>query len=143
MTLIKNHLIAILLGCAYALLAVVIAGFGASISWPTQLMQSLSALSTPLAFGIADFVSILLPLAAVYLLLAMGSRRLLAGINATFYLWLLLPLLLLDLIMWTQAQTPLWPLLLRISVLGLCCYLMMRRHPTTKNEPAHSESVLG
>lgn len=127
---LKNNFIAVVLGCAFAALAVVIAGFGAAISIPAPLVQALQQVSVGFDLLVLDSALITLPLLLVFAGLAFSCRALVKPTHWTFYAVLLVPLLVMEayaaLLAIDQAAA-VATIVLRVSLLLVCAYVLVRQ----------------
>lgn len=127
---IKNNLIAVVLGCAFAALAVVIAGFGAAISIPAPLVQALQQVSVGFDVLVLDSAFITLPLLLVFAGLAFSCRKWLKPTHWTFYAVLLVPLLVVQVyaaLLAIDQAAAVATIVLRVSLLLVCAYVLARQ----------------
>jgi len=135
MAQLTNRLIAVLLGGALAWASIAIVGIGATVAIPAEIIKPVAQVSGLLALTLADFVTIAIPLAAAFLVLAFASKLVVKKPDNTFYLLLLAPLVLyhLDFLLQDllQSQSQLLYVavttLSRCILLAVCCYLLMRQ----------------
>lgn len=127
---IKNNLIAVVLGVVFAAFAVVIAGFGAAISIPAPLVQTLQQLSVGFDVLVLDSALITLPMLLVFAGLAFSCRTLVKPSHWAFYAVLLAPLLVVEaytaLLSIDQAAA-VATIVLRVSLLVVCVYWLVRQ----------------
>lgn len=130
---IKNNFLAVVLGCAFAALAVVLAGVGAAISMPAPLVQTLQQVAIGFDVVVLDSVLITFPLVLAFAGLAYSCRKLLKPADWRFYALLLAPLLVVEayaaLLALDQAAI-LLTVLLRVLLLALGTYLLVRQSKT-------------
>jgi len=126
----KNRAVAIVLGLALAWVSVVIAGVGAAVSIPAEILQPVAQLSGLLAFTLIDLFTIAIPLAAAFLVLAFLSRRVIKRPDTVFYVLLLAPLVLLHLYFLVQAQSQMLDMMVmtlpRYLLLAACFFFLVR-----------------
>ena len=125
-----NRAVAVFLGIALAYASVVIIGIGAAIAIPAEILKPVAQLSFLLAFTLVDLFTIAIPLAAAFLVLAFASKLVIKKPDATFYLLLLVPLVLFQLYYLLQAQPQLLYVLVttlpRYLLLAACFYFLAR-----------------
>jgi hypothetical protein len=132
---LAKRLIAVLLGVALAWASIAIIGIGAAVAIPAEILKPVSQVSGVLALALADFITIAIPLAAAFLVLAFASKLVVKKPDNTFYLLLLAPLVLYHLYFLLQDLLQSQPQLLyatltplsRCILLAVCCYLLMRQ----------------
>jgi hypothetical protein len=118
---IKNRVIAVILGVALAYASIAIAGIGAAIAIPADILKPVAQVSGLLAFTLVDLVTIAVPLAAAFLVVAFASKLVTKKPDLTFYALLLAPVVLLQLYFVTQSQ----PEMLNNVVTTLPRYLLL------------------
>ncbi|MEE2001723.1 hypothetical protein QWY20_09685 [Alkalimonas sp. MEB108] len=117
----KNRLIAVILGIALAYASIVIAGIGAAVVIPADILKPVAQVSSLLALTLVDLFTIAVPLAAAFLVLAFVSKLVIKTPDATFYALLLAPVMLLQLYFVVQSQ----PQLLHTIAITLPRYLLL------------------
>lgn len=127
---VKNWLVAVVLGIALAYASVVIAGIGAAVVIPADMLNPVAQVSGLLAFTLVDLFTIAVPLAAAFLVLALAGKRLVRKPDFIFYALLLAPLVVLQLYFVAQSQPQMLNTLLitlpRYLLLALCFYYCSR-----------------
>lgn len=127
---LKNRLIAVILGIALAYASIVIAGIGAAVVIPADILKSVAEVSGLLAFALVDLFTVAVPLAAAFLVLALVSKWAIKTPDATFYVLLLAPVVLLQLYFVAQSQPQLLynlaTTLPRYALLAVCFYYLAR-----------------
>ena len=133
---IKNRVIAVMLGIALAYGSITIAGIGAAIAIPADILKPVAEVSGLLAFTLVDLFTIAIPLAAAFLLLAFAGKLVIKKPDTTFYALLLAPLVLLQLYFIVQSQPQLFDNMVttlpRYLLLAVCFYFLVR-HPKQAN----------
>lgn len=127
---VKNRVIAVILGIALAYVSVVIAGIGAAVAIPADILKPVAQVSGLLAFILVDLFIIAVPLAAAFLVLAFASKLVIKKTDFTFYALLLAPLVLLQLYFVTQSQPQMLSSIVttlpRYLLLAVCFYFLVR-----------------
>lgn len=127
---LKNRLIAVILGVALAYASIVIAGIGAAVVIPADMLRPVAQVSGLLAFTLVDLFTVAVPLAAAFLVLALISKLTVKKPDATFYALLLAPVVLLQLYFVMQSQPQLLYTIAitlpRYLLLALCFYFLAR-----------------
>lgn len=127
---IKNRVIAVILGIALAYASIVIAGIGAAVAIPADLLKPVVQVSGLLAFTLVDLFTIAVPLAAAFLVVAFASKLVLRKPDVTFYALLLAPLVILQLYFVAQSQPQMLhnivTTLPRYLLLAACFYFLVR-----------------
>jgi len=132
----KNRVTAIALGLALAWVSVVIAGFGAAVSIPAEILYPVAQLSGLLAFTLIDLFTIAIPLAAAFLAFAFFSRLAIKRPDTVFYVLLLAPLVLLHLYFLVQAQSQMLDMMVMTlprHLLLVVCFFFLVRNATSAN----------
>ena len=126
----KNIFIAIILGLALAWASVFIAGIGAAVSVPADLLSPIAQVSSLLAFTLVDLITIAIPLSAAFLIVAFIGKTLQKKPNLLFYVLLRAPLIALQLYLLLQPQQQLLFTLVttlpRYILLAICFYFLVR-----------------
>jgi len=127
---VKNRVIAVILGIALAYVSVVIAGIGAAVAIPADILKPVAQVSGLLAFILVDLCTIAVPLAAVFLVLAFASKLVIKKTDFTFYALLIAPLVLLQLYFVAQSQPQMLNSIVttlpRYLLLAVCFYFLVR-----------------
>jgi len=127
---IKNRVIAVILGVALAYASIAIAGIGAAVAIPADILKSVAQVSGLLAFTLVDLFTIAVPLAAAFLVVAFASKLVISKPDFTFYALLLAPLVLLQLYFVAQSQPQMLSNLIttlpRYLLLAVCFYFLVR-----------------
>lgn len=127
---IKNRVIAVILGATLAYSSIVIAGIGAAVAIPADILKPVAQISGLLAFTLVDLFTIAVPLAAAFLIVAFASKLVISKPDFTFYALLLAPLVLLQLYFVVQSQPQMFnnivTTLPRYLLLAVCFYLLVR-----------------
>jgi hypothetical protein len=127
---IKNRVIAVILGIALAYASIAIAGIGAAIAIPADILKPVAQVSGLLAFTLVDLVTIAVPLAAAFLVVAFASKLVISKPDVTFYALLLAPLVLLQLYFVVQSQPQMLNTIIttlpRYLLLAVCFYFLVR-----------------
>lgn len=127
---IKNRVIAIIFGVALAYASITIAGIGAAVAIPADILKPVAQVSVLLAFTLVDLFTIAVPLAAAFLIVAFASKLVISKPDFTFYALLLAPLVLLQLYFVTQSQPQMLnnivTTLPRYLLLAVCFYFLVR-----------------
>jgi|GEM_PF-1164106 len=127
---IKDRVIAGILGIALAYGSIAIAGIGAAVPIPAEILKPIAQVSGLLAFTLVDLFTIAVPLAAAFLVVAFASKRLIRQPDVTFYALLLTPLVLLQLYVVVQSPpltlTTIVTTLPRYVLLAICFYLLVQ-----------------
>jgi len=118
---IKNRLIAVIFGIALAYASIVIAGIGAAVAIPADVLKPIAQISGLLAITLVDLFTIAVPLSAAFLVVAFASKVFIRKPDFTFYALLLVPLILLQLYFVAQSQ----PLMFHTIVTTLPRYLLL------------------
>ena len=126
----KNRLIAVILGVALAYASIVIAGIGAAVVIPADMLRPVAQVSSLLALTLVDLFTIAVPLTAAFLVLALISKLAVKKPDATFYALLLAPVVLLQLYFVMQSQPQLLHTIAitlpRYALLAVCFYFLAR-----------------
>ncbi|WP_445768734.1 hypothetical protein [Rheinheimera sp.] len=126
----RNRLVAVILGVALAYASIAIAGIGAAVAIPADILKPVVQVSALLAFTLVDLFTIAVPLAAAFLVVAFASKLLISKPDLTFYALLLAPLVLLQLYFVVQSQPQMLnnivTTLPRYLLLAVCFYLLVR-----------------
>lgn len=127
---IKNRVIAVILGVALAYASIAIAGIGAAVAIPADILKPVVQVSSLLAFTLVDLFTIAVPLAAAFLVVAFVSKLVITKPDFTFYALLLAPLVLLQLYFVAQSQPQMLnnivTTLPRYLLLAVCFYFFVR-----------------
>lgn len=127
---VKNRVIAVILGIALAYVSVVIAGIGAAVAIPADILKPVAQVSGLLAFILVDLCTIAVPLAAAFLVLAFASKLVIKKTDFTFYALLIAPLVLLQLYFVAQSQPQMLNSIVttlpRYLLLAVCFYFLVR-----------------
>lgn len=127
---ITNRIIGVVLGVALAYASIIIAGVGAAIAIPTDILKPLAQVSHLLAVTLVDLFTIAVPLAAAFLIVAFASKLVISKPEFTFYALLLTPLVLLQLYFVAQSQPQMLSNLVttlpRHLLLAVCFYFLVR-----------------
>ncbi|KKO46104.1 hypothetical protein WG68_07030 [Arsukibacterium ikkense] len=127
---IKNRVIALILGVALAYASIAIAGIGAAVAIPADILKPVVQVSALLAFTLVDLFTIAVPLAAAFLVVAFASKLLISKPDFTFYALLLAPLVLLQLYFVVQSQPQMFNTIVttlpRYLLLAVCFYFLVR-----------------
>lgn len=127
---IKNRVIAAILGIALAYASIAIAGIGAAVAIPADILKPVAQVSGLLAFTLVDLFTIAVPLAAAFLVVAFASKLVIRQPDFTFYVLLLAPLVLLQLYFITQSQPQVLNNIIttlpRYLLLAVCFYFLVR-----------------
>ena len=130
MVQIKNRVIAVILGVALAYASIAIAGIGAAVAIPADILKPVAQVSGLLAFTLVDLFTIAVPLAAAFLVVAFASKLVIRKPDLTFYTLLLAPLMLLELYFVAQSQPQMLnnivTTLPRYLLLAVCFYFLVR-----------------
>src|SRR5690606_17366677 len=131
----KNRVTAIALGLALAWVSVVIAGFGAAVSIPAEILYPVAQLSGLLAFTLIDLFTIAIPLAAAFLAFAFFSRLAIKRPDTVFYVLLLAPLVLLHLYFLVQAPSQMLDMVMTLPryLLLAACFFFLERNAKSAN----------
>jgi hypothetical protein len=127
---IKNQVVAVILGVALAYASIAIAGIGAAVAIPADILKPVAQISGLLAFTLVDLFTIALPLAAAFLVVAFASKLVIRQPDFTFYVLLLAPLVLLQLYFVAQSQPQVLNNIIttlpRYLLLAVCFYFLVR-----------------
>lgn len=127
---LKSRVIAVILGIALAYASIVIAGIGAAVAIPADILKPVAQVSGLLAFNLVDLFTIAVPLAAAFLVVAFASKLLIRKPDFTFYALLLAPLVLLQLYFVVQSPPSIFnnivTTLPRYLLLAMCFYFLVR-----------------
>ncbi|MEM0516109.1 hypothetical protein WCN91_11910 [Pseudoalteromonas sp. YIC-827] len=127
---IKNRVTAVILGVALAYASIAIAGIGAAVAIPADILKPVAQVSGLLAFTLVDLFTIAVPLAAAFLTVAFASKLVISKPDFTFYALLLAPLVLLQLYFVAQSQPQMFnnivTTLPRYLLLAVCFYFLVR-----------------
>lgn len=127
---IKNRVIAAILGIALAYASIAIAGIGAAVAIPADILKPVAQVSGLLAFTLVDLFTIAVPLAAAFLVVAFASKLVIRQPDFTFYVLLLAPLVLLQLYFVAQSQPQVLNNIIttlpRYLLLAVCFYFLVR-----------------
>ncbi len=127
---IKNQVVAVILGVALAYASIAIAGIGAAVAIPADILKPVAQISGLLAFTLVDLFTIALPLAAAFLMVAFASKLVIRQPDFTFYVLLLAPLVLLQLYFVAQSQPQVLNNIIttlpRYLLLAVCFYFLVR-----------------
>lgn len=127
---IKNRVIAAILGIALAYASIAIAGIGAAVAIPADILKPVAQVSGLLAFTLVDLFTIAVPLAAAFLVVAFASKLVIRQPDFTFYVLLLAPLVLLQLYFVAQSQPQVLDNIIttlpRYLLLAVCFYFLVR-----------------
>ncbi|SNY44967.1 hypothetical protein SAMN06297280_0812 [Arsukibacterium tuosuense] len=132
MELFKNRILPLILGSLFVVASIVIIGIGAAVPVSADLLTPLVKSLGMFAFALVDLVTIAIPLAAAFLVLAVVSRLINRAADATFYALLLAPFMLFDLyylLFNTITLTGLMNIVPRYILLGVCFYFLVRSSP--------------
>ena len=126
----KNRVVAVILGVALAYASIAIAGIGAAVAIPADLLKPVAQVSGLLAFTLVDLFTIAVPLAAAFLVVAFASKLVIKKPDLTFYSLLLAPLVLLQLYFVAQSQPQMFDTIVttlpRYLLLAVCFYFLVR-----------------
>ena len=92
---VKNLIIISLLGILFAYASIIIIGYGAAIAIPVDLLGPLVKSSPYLAFATIDLLTLGLPLASCFMMLALLIKLIKVNTHHLCYVLLALPFLLL------------------------------------------------
>ena len=127
---IKNRVIAVILGVALAYASIAIAGIGAAVAIPADILKAVVQVSSLLAFTLVDLFTIAVPLAAAFLVVALASKLVISKPDFTFYALLLAPLVLLQLYFVAQSQPQVLNNIIttlpRYLLLAVCFHFLVR-----------------
>lgn len=127
---IKNRVVALVLGMVFAWASVTITGIGAAVYVPPELLKPLIEVLGQWAFALVDLFTIVIPLAATFLLLVLVSQWLVKKTDPVFGLWLVAPFVLQQMyFLLPIQQSELNTLVLtlpRCVLLATCFYLVIR-----------------
>jgi hypothetical protein len=127
---IQNRVIAVILGVALAYASIAIAGIGAAVAIPADILKPVAQVSSLLAFTLVDLFTIAVPLAAAFLVVAFVSKLVISKADFTFYALLLAPLVLLQLYFVAQSQPQMLNNIIttlpRYLLLAVCFYFLVR-----------------
>ena len=127
---IKNQVVAVILGVALACASIAIAGIGAAVAIPADILKPVAQISGLLAFTLVDLFTIAVPLAAAFLVVAFASKLVIRQPDFTFYVLLLAPLVLLQLYFVAQSQPQVLNNIIttlpRYLLLAVCFYFLVR-----------------
>ena len=127
---IKNRVIAVFLGVALAYASIAIAGIGAAVAIPADILKPVAQVSSLLAFTLVDLFTIAVPLAAAFLVVAFVSKLVISKADFTFYALMLAPLVLLQLYFVAQSQPQMLNNIIttlpRYLLLAVCFYFLVR-----------------
>ncbi|CAH9066368.1 hypothetical protein PSEHALCIP103_03572 [Pseudoalteromonas haloplanktis] len=127
---IKNQVVAVILGVALAYASIAIAGIGAAVAIPADILKPVAQISGLLAFTLVDLFTIAVPLAAAFLVVAFASKLVIRQPDFTFYVLLLAPLVLLQLYFVAQSQPQVLNNIIttlpRYLLLAVCFYFLVR-----------------
>ena len=130
MVQIKNRVIAVILGVALAYASIAIAGIGAAVAIPADILKPVAQVSSLLAFTLVDLFTIAVPLAAAFLVVAFVSKLVISKADFTFYALMLAPLVLLQLYFVAQSQPQMLNNIIttlpRYLLLAVCFYFLVR-----------------
>lgn len=128
---IKNRVVAVILGVALAYASIAIAGIGAAVAIPADILKPVAQVSSLLAFTLVDLFTIAVPLAAAFLVVAFTGKLVISKPDFTFYALLLAPLVLLQLYFVAQSQPQMLNNIIttlpRYLLLAVCFYFLVRR----------------
>ncbi|MEH8021108.1 MULTISPECIES: hypothetical protein [Rheinheimera] len=127
---IKNRVIAVILGVALAYASIAIAGIGAAVAIPADILKPVAQVSSLLAVTLVDLFTIAVPLAAAFLVVAIAGKLVISKPDFTFYALLLAPLVLLQLYFVAQSQPQMLNTIVttlpRYLLLAVCFYFLVR-----------------
>ena len=127
---IKNRVIAVILGVALAYASIAIAGIGAAVAIPADILKPVAQVSSLLAVTLVDLFTIAVPLAAAFLVVAIAGKLVISKPDFTFYALLLAPLVLLQLYFVAQSQPQMLNTIVttlpRYLLLAVCLYFLVR-----------------
>ena len=126
----KSYFIAVILGIALAFASVVIVSYGAAVAIPADILNPVAQISGLLAFTLVDLLTIAVPLAAAFVIVAFASKLVISKPDFNFYVLLLAPLVLLQLYFVAQSQPQMLnnivTTLPRMLLLAVCFYFFVR-----------------